>query len=111
MSYKTMQEVVDWMKGIAEIKDKRVRVLNETSVRTDLIDKLVFNAVFNKDTELRNKIRWLIRAIAHELDAISASIQGLYDAMGRGEAGGFTVPAINIRGLNYDVATAALLAA
>src|SRR3990170_1041729 len=76
MSYKTMQEVVDSMKGIAEIKDKRVRVLNETSVRTDLIDKLVFNAVFNKDTELRNKIRWLIRAIAHELDAISASIQG-----------------------------------
>ena len=111
MSYKTMQEVVDSMKGIAEIKDKRVRVLNETSVRTDLIDKLVFNAVFNKDTELRNKIRWLIRAIAHELDAISASIQGLYDAMGRGEAGGFTVPAINIRGLTYDVARAVIRAA
>src|SRR4030065_75466 len=111
MSYKTMQEVVDSMKGIAEIKDNRVRVLNETSVRSNLIDKLVFNAVFNKDAELRNKIRWLIRAMAHELGARSASIQGLYDAMGRGEAGGFTVPAINIRGLTYDVARAVIRAA
>ncbi|MBI5038741.1 MAG: class II fructose-bisphosphate aldolase [Nitrospirae bacterium] len=111
MGYKTMQEVVDSMKGIAEIKDNRVRVFNETSVRSDLIDKLVFNAVFNKDTELRNKIRWLIRALAHELGAGSASIQGLYDAMGRGEAGGFTVPAINIRGLTYDVARAVIRAA
>ena len=67
MGYKTMQDVLDSMKGIAEIKDNRVRVFNETSVRSNLIDKLVFDAVFNKDTELRNKIRWLIRAIAHEL--------------------------------------------
>jgi len=111
MGYKTMQDVLDSMKGIAEIKDNRVRVFNETSVRSNLIDKLVFDAVFNKDTELRNKIRWLIRAIAHELGAGSTSIQGLYDAMGRGEAGGFTVPAINIRGLTYDVARAVIRAA
>lgn len=111
MGYKTMQDVSDSMKGIAEIKDNRVRILNEASVRDNLIDKLVFNAVFNKDAELGNKIRWLIRAIAHELGARSASIQGLYDAMGRGEAGGFTVPAINIRGLTYDVARAVFRAA
>jgi hypothetical protein len=49
--------------------------------------------------------------IAHELGARSASIQGLYDAMGRGDVTGFTVPAINIRGLSYDVARAVIRAA
>lgn len=39
------------------------------------------------------------------MGAIPASIQGLYEEMGR-EFPGFTVPAINIRGLTYDVARA-----
>ena len=38
-------------------------------------------------------------------DTLSPSIQGLYEEMGR-EYPGFTVPAINIRGLTYDVARA-----
>ncbi|SVB94332.1 uncharacterized protein METZ01_LOCUS247186 [marine metagenome] len=37
-----------------------------------------------------------------EMGIVSSSIQGLYDARGRGECGGFTVPAINIRGMSYD---------
>ena len=35
-----------------------------------------------------------------------ASIHDLYLAMGRGEAGGFTVPAINVRAMAYDTARA-----
>jgi fructose/tagatose bisphosphate aldolase len=42
---------------------------------------------------------------------MSASIQSLYEAMGRKELGGFTVPAINIRGITYDVAQAVFRAA
>jgi fructose/tagatose bisphosphate aldolase len=42
---------------------------------------------------------------------MSASIQSLYEAMGRGELKGFTVPAINIRGLTYDAAQAVFRAA
>ena len=42
---------------------------------------------------------------------MSASIQGLYEAMGRGEVSGFTVPAINIRALTYDTAQAVFRAA
>jgi fructose/tagatose bisphosphate aldolase len=40
-----------------------------------------------------------------------ASIQSLYEAMGKREIGGFTVPAINIRGITYDVAQAVFRAA
>src|ERR671932_339267 len=34
----------------------------------------------------------------------AASINNLYLARGRGEVGGFTVPAINVRGMAYDTA-------
>ena len=108
MGYKTTQELFDSLKGVAEIEAGKVRVTDETAVRDKLIDKLIFNAVFNNNTEIRNMARWLIRSVANEVGVRSASIQGLYDAMGRGEAGGFTVPAINIRGLSYDVARAVI---
>lgn len=106
MRYKDTYELTDSLKNIVGIKDGRVQVLNEVAVRGDITDRLIFNAIFNENAEIMKKARWLIRAIAYELGVRSASIQGLYDAMGRGEAGGFTVPAINIRGLSYDVARA-----
>ena len=40
-----------------------------------------------------------------------ASIHDLYMAMGRGDAGGFTVPAINVRAMAYDTARAVIRAA
>src|SRR4030065_2288967 len=111
MGYKSVEEVFESLKGIAEIDDGKVKVTDEAGVRDKLIDKLVFNAVFNNSTEIRGMVKWLIRAIAQELGAKSASIQGLYEAMGRGDVSGFTVPAINIRGLSYDVARAVIRAA
>jgi fructose/tagatose bisphosphate aldolase len=47
----------------------------------------------------------LIKEIAKACGAIPASIQGLYEEMGRNYPG-FTVPAMNIRGLTYDTARA-----
>ncbi len=106
MRYKSLQELNDSIKGVVKIEDGWVSIINEAAVQGDLVDRLLFNAVFNEDTEILNKTRWLIKAIAFELGIRSASIQGLYDAMGKGEVKGFTVPAINIRGLSYDVARA-----
>ena len=45
------------------------------------------------------------------MGVVPSSIQGLYEARGRKEGSGFTVPAINIRGLSYDVARAVFRAA
>lgn len=111
MRYKSMTELHDSLRGVAEIRGGRVKVLDEAAVRGDLTDRLIFNAVFHEDAEIMGKARWLIRAIAYDLGIRSASIQRLYDAMGRGEVRGFTVPAINIRGLSYDVARAVVRAA
>src|SRR3989337_2559416 len=111
MGYKSTEEVFESLSGIAEIGPGTVRVIDEAGVRDKLIDKLVFNAVFNNNAEIKGMVKWLIRTIAQELGARSASIQGLYEAMGRGEVSGFPVPAINIRGLSYDVARAVIRAA
>jgi fructose/tagatose bisphosphate aldolase len=47
----------------------------------------------------------LVKEIAKAAGAVPSSVQGLYEEMGRAYPG-FTVPAINIRGLTYDVARA-----
>ncbi len=98
--------------GILRIDEPGIlAVIDEPALRERLIDDLVRNAVFNPDEGIRNASRWLVRASACALGAIPSSIQGLYEAMGRGEAGGFTVPAMNIRGITYDASRAAFRAA
>jgi fructose/tagatose bisphosphate aldolase len=97
-------------KGILSIEDD-VRVLDERTLRDGLVDDLVYSAVFSGDEGVREACRWLIRRAGWALGIYSASIQPLYEAMGRREVSGFTVPAINIRTLTYHTAQAILQAA
>lgn len=69
------------------------------------IDELARLAVFGTPEE-RDLARYVIHEAAPELGAVPASIQGLYMARGRGEVSGFTVPAVNIRGMAYDMSRA-----
>jgi fructose/tagatose bisphosphate aldolase len=75
------------------------------------LDQLVTNAVFGETEEVRSGARWIIRRAGLELGVVPSSIQGLYEARARKECKGFTVPAINVRGLSYDVARAVFRAA
>ena len=68
------------------------------------MDELVYNAVFNPDAAVVSACRALIATAALASGAKTASIQSLYQARGRGEVRGFTVPAVNIRGMTYDMA-------
>ena len=88
-----------------------VRLLDEERFRGRLIDDLIQTVAFSPDQGTREAAGFLIRRGAAALGIVSSSIQALYDAMGRGELGGFTVPAINIRGISYDVAQAVFRAA
>src|SRR5690349_23992573 len=67
------------------------------------MDKLARMAVFG-DSEERDPARWLIWELGQAVGVRAASIQELYMARGRGEIHGFTVPAINVRGMAYDTA-------
>jgi len=80
------------------------RVTAPRVLRGDLIDRLTYNAVFNPDEDVKCHCRLAIRSAADRLGIYPASIHEFYMEKGKGHFGAFTVPAINIRGLTYDVA-------
>jgi fructose/tagatose bisphosphate aldolase len=75
------------------------------------INSLINEAVFGADAATKDKSRRLIHETAQSRGIFPASIQSLYEAAGRGKLQGITVPAINIRGITYDVARAVFRAA
>jgi fructose-bisphosphate aldolase, class II len=90
--------------GAAVAVDARgVRVRRESGLASDRMDVLVRDAVFGDDAT-RAEARWLLWELAQAVGVCPASIHDLYMARGRGEIHGFTVPAINVRGMAYDTA-------
>ncbi len=81
------------------------------SIPSDKIDGLVEKAVFGADNQVKERCQQVIRELASNLGIFPASIQGLYEAAGKGLYHGITVPAINIRGITYQVARAVFRAA
>lgn len=88
------------------VSDAGVEVIDEEAFRERAIDELVRAAVFGDDDDTRDAARWLVGETGAALGVMPASIHELYLARGRGETGGFTVPAINIRAASYDSARA-----
>ena len=70
------------------------------------IDELVYELVTNKDVHQKHEIAVKIREAAWQEGAYLASIYNLYKARGKGQFRGFTVPAINLRALTFDLARA-----
>jgi fructose-bisphosphate aldolase, class II len=85
------------------VLDGKVSVRNDVALKSDKMDRLVRAAVFGSNDE-KEYARWLIWEIGQSAGVRAASIHDLYIARGRGAVGGFTVPAINVRGMAYDTA-------
>src|SRR5262245_65677317 len=109
--FKSVKEMIDAVKPAATVLTDRVSVTNANAIPGDLVDQLVRTSVFGGDAELKGTARWILRSLAAAAGIRPASIQDLYTAMGRADAGGFTVPAINIRAMAYDTARAVVRAA
>jgi len=75
------------------------------------IDALIHTAVFGATPEEKGEARQAILEAGAAAGIRFASIHDLYMAMGRGEVGGFTVPAINVRAMAYDTGRAVMRAA
>ncbi len=101
--YSSIQALLDAAKEAFVLENEKVVIKNEKKLRDGIIDWLIKEAIFNENETIVKYARSLISKIAKELGAYSASIQILYDAMGNEEVGGFSVPAINLRGLTYDM--------
>ncbi len=105
MKVNASEQLKEIVSGCAEIGET-VKITDPAAFRGAPIDKLIYNAVFGETQEVRGTARWIIKSAGLDLGLWLASIQGLYEAKGRGEAAGYTIPAVNIRGLTYDVARA-----
>ena len=109
--FSSVKEMSDAVKPAATVLSDRVSVTSAAAVQDDVVDKLAWTAALGDDAELRGTARWIIRSLAAAQGIRPASIHDLYMAMGRGAAGGFTVPAINIRAMAYDTARAVVRSA
>jgi fructose/tagatose bisphosphate aldolase len=85
-------------------------VHDEKAIASPAMDRLVRTAVFG-GAEEREDARWLLWEIGQAVGVQPSSIHDLYLARGQGKTGGFTVPAMNIRGMSYDTGRALFRAA
>src|SRR5437867_5184365 len=111
MTFQSLREMSDAVKPAATVLSDRVSVSDTGAVTGALVDRLVWTSVFGQDAELRGTARWIVRSLAAAAGTRPAWIHDLYMAMGGGGAGGFTVPAINVRAMAYDTARAVVRAA
>jgi fructose/tagatose bisphosphate aldolase len=111
MIYENIDRLKKSFAEIIQIDGGDVRILNEAKLRNELIDDLIYTAVFSPDKAAKESASWVIRRAGAALGIMSASIQPLYEAMGRREVKGFTVPAINLRAITYESAQAVFRAA
>ncbi len=91
--------------GAVQQQGDAVKVTDAARLKSEATDKVVWQAVFGETPE-RDAARWLLWELGQATGVRPASIAPIYFARGRGECGGFTVPAINIRMLAYDSARA-----
>jgi tRNA sulfurtransferase ThiI len=109
MVFSSVEELAAAVAPVATIDGDAISVTGQAG--PDLIDRLAHTAALGATPEVKGTARWVIRALAESRGVRPASIHDLYLAMGRGEAGGFTVPAMNIRMAAYNTARAAFRAA
>ena len=104
------QRAIGLYEGAVALVPGGVTVRDAAKLRSAATDRLVWQAVFETG-EAKEAARWLLWELGQVTGARPASIQGLYEARGRGDVSGFTVPAINVRMLAYDTARAVFRAA
>lgn len=109
MVFNSVADLTAALAGVAAIDGDRFTA--SAAPPADLVDRLAHTAVFGATPEVKGTARWVILQLAAAQGIRFASIHDLYMAMGRGEAGGFTVPAINVRMMAYDSGRAVMRAA
>lgn len=110
MNVKSLDELWKTVVGAIQVDGDQVTVVNEGLLR-EKVDEVVYTAVFGEDLA-RETARWLLWEAGQELGIYAASIHELYMAIGRGDVPhNFTVPAINVRGMNYNTSRAIFRAA
>ena len=104
MLYKDVKDLLEKTRSTIGVSGDGVRLEDQAKLKAKLIDELVYNLCLNEDQAVRDSCCWIIWEVAGELGIYLSSIQRLYEAKGKEKYDRITVPAVNIRGLTYDVA-------
>jgi fructose/tagatose bisphosphate aldolase len=100
----SVEELLGLLSGIAHLEGGRLILDDEAAMRDRGIRDIVWTATFSSEPPVIEAARWLVWETGQALGVRSSSIHDLYMARGRGECGGFTVPAINLRTQVFDMA-------
>jgi len=104
MVYKSDAELFDG--SIIAQENGSIVIKDEKLFRQKGADDLVDTIILSDSVHMKRLCYWVAYEAGLQLGVVPSSIQGLYEAVGRGEASGFTVPAMNLRTLTYDLARA-----
>ena len=106
----SVEELLDGLTGAIRVEGDQLNIRDETLL-AEKVDNLVYQAVFSTGL-VRDTARWLLWEMGQELGIYPASIHEFYMAAGRGElTKSSTVPAINVRAINYIMSRAVFRAA
>jgi len=108
---RSVNELFDSISASARLDEGRLTITDEAEFRAAGVQAAVWSATFSESAEVIEAARWLVWEASQALGCPSASIHELYMARGRGEIGGFTVPAVNLRTQVFDMAGAMCRAA
>lgn len=109
MIYREEREI--WSEGIIEEENGRLKVKDPESFRKKTVNNLVDTIVLGESSYLKKLSCWIAYETGLHLGIIPFSIHDFYKARARCELGNFTVPAINLRTLTFDLARAVFRAA
>lgn len=127
MLYQTKEQLFN--NKALEVKAGTLTIKNPEIFKKRTIDDIVETIILSDDTEMKRLAYWITYLAASSLKVVPASIHNLYEVSGSGTIDqfaplekvsrvtgtsfptGFTVAAINIRTLTYDLARAVFKAA
>lgn len=106
VEFRMMSELNDTIKHTLQIKRGGVEILNPEVARGVLTDRLIFNAVFHSETQIKATSRWLIKAIGQSLNIFSSSTHGLQNILNPPARKKMKTPVLQTPHLSYDIARA-----
>lgn len=106
----SVNQLLEGVADVLRVEGNQVNVFDAQALKTK-VDGIVYNAVFAEGL-VRDTARWMLWELGQNLGIYPASIHEIYMAAGRGDVPkSFTVPAINVRALNFTTSRAIFRAA
>jgi fructose/tagatose bisphosphate aldolase len=102
MIYKNKKEILKTEK--IKVEGNSLKIKDIPYFKKNILPNLVNTIILSESKALKRFCYQLAYSCGLSLGIYPASIQALYKACGRKEAGGFCVPAINLRTLTFELA-------